>query len=203
MNVVANMTRPKGDPKIIRSGPSSLSGAERLGRALGWFSIGLGLVELLAPARITRTLGMEGKESLVRAFGAREIGHGIVSLSNDQHIGLWSRVAGDGIDIATLMTGLGDANPKRRNVEVAIAMLLGLTALDVTLAQAVTAGHARGRGRRRSYRGRSGFPNGVSAARGAARDFKVPDDMRAIAGSARAPSREAERTAPTEAAPVY
>src|SRR5215208_6410625 len=105
MNYLSNLTRPAGDPRVIRSGPSSLSGADRLSRVLGWFSLGLGLAELLAPRRITMALGMQGNETLVRAYGAREIGSGILSLSVDKNTGLWSRVAGDGLDLATLLTG--------------------------------------------------------------------------------------------------
>jgi hypothetical protein len=56
-----------------------LGAADRLGRALGWFSIGLGVTELLAPRLITRALGMQGSEGLVRAYGAREIGSGLLS----------------------------------------------------------------------------------------------------------------------------
>src|SRR3954470_12864644 len=108
---ISKIARSKGDPTVIHSGPSSLGGADRMAKALGWFSIGLGLTELIAAERITRTLGMEGKEALVRAYGARELGHGIVSLSTEKHLGLLSRVAGDGLDIATLMTAMRDDNP--------------------------------------------------------------------------------------------
>ena len=69
MAYLSNIARSKGDPKITRSGPSSLGTSDRLAKALGWFSLGLGLTELLAPGRITRTLGLEGKEGVVRAFG--------------------------------------------------------------------------------------------------------------------------------------
>ena len=110
---ISNIARSEGDPKVIHSGPSSLGAADRMARALGWFSIGLGLAELIAAKRITRALGMEGKEALVRAYGVRELGHGIVSLSPDKHLGLWSRVAGDGLDIATLVTAMRHDNPKR------------------------------------------------------------------------------------------
>ncbi|MBR0739228.1 hypothetical protein JQ581_20035 [Bradyrhizobium liaoningense] len=41
-----------------------------LARALSWFSIGLGVVEFFAPRRVTATLGMKGRETMVRAFGA-------------------------------------------------------------------------------------------------------------------------------------
>jgi hypothetical protein len=175
---LTNITRSEGDPKVIRSGPSSRGIPDSLAKGLGWFSLGLGLTELLAPQRITRPLGMEGKEALVRAYGVREIGSGILSLSVDKKLGLWSRVAGDGLDIATVLTVLRPDNPKRDNVVVALALLLGITAIDLIDAQATTVLHDRRSGRRRSYRDRSGFPRGVAASRGAARDFKTPPDLR-------------------------
>jgi hypothetical protein len=175
---ISNIARSKGDPKVLRSGPSSLGAADRLAKALGWFSIGLGVAELIAPERFTGALGMEGKEGLVRAFGMREIGHGVVTLSPDKHFGLWSRVAGDGLDIATLLTAMRHDNPKRDNVGVALAAVLGVTLLDVIGAQGVSARHSRSGGRRRSYRDRTGFPQGVHSARGAAKDFQTPPDMR-------------------------
>jgi hypothetical protein len=197
MNYISNIARSEGDPKVLRSGPSSLGASDRLARALGWFSIGLGLAELIAPGRITRALGMEGHETLVRAYGAREIGHGIVSLSPDKHLGLWSRVAGDGLDIATLMRAMRPDNPNRDKVGMALAMVLGVTLLDIIGAQSVTARHSRNRGRRRSYRDRTGFPQGVQAARGAASGFEVPPDMRAAPVLAAVSDRSsAERARP-------
>lgn len=183
MTNISNIARSEGDPKVIQSGPSSLSGVDRLAKGLGWFSIGLGVAELVAANRITRTLGMEGKENLVRACGAREIAHGVLSLSPDKHLGLWSRVAGDGLDIAALMTAMRPDNPKRDNVGMALAAVLGVTVLDVIGAQGVTARHSRGSdSRRRNYLDRSGFPQGVQAAKGAARDFRTPAGMRALPG---------------------
>jgi hypothetical protein len=180
MRYISNIVRSDGDPKVLHSGPSLLSGADRLARSLGWFSIGLGLAELFAAEQMTRALGMEGKEALVRSFGLREIGSGILSLSIDKQAGLWSRVAGDGLDIMMLASELRSDNPKRENVGVALAMVLGVTLLDFIGAQGVTSRHSRNRGRRRDYRDRSGFPKGVGAARGAARkDFEMPREMRA------------------------
>ena len=169
MTYLSNIARSAGDPKVLRSGPSSLGTPDKLAKALGWFSLGLGLAELVAPGRITRALGMEGKEGLVRAYGAREVLAGIVSLSADKQTGLWSRLAGDGLDVAALVPGLRDDNPKRDNVGLALAVVLGVTLLDVIGAQATTARHSRNRGQRRLYHDRSGFPKGIEAARGAAR----------------------------------
>jgi len=179
VNFFSNITRDEGDPKILRTGSSSVGPSDRLSRALGWFSIGLGLVELLAPRRVTTALGMEGNEALVRAYGVREIGGGVLSLSVDKTAGLWSRVAGDGLDIATLLAANHQDNPKRNNVAIGLALVVGVTLLDLAGAMSVSSRHSRGSGRVRDYSDRSGFPRGVEQARGAAKDFKVPADMRA------------------------
>lgn len=177
--IASKIARSEGDPKVVSTGPGSLGSADRLGKALGWFSFGLGLAELFAARRIARALGMEGKEALVRAYGAREIGAGILCLSLDRQVGLWSRVAGDGVDIATLLTGMNSDNPKRDNVMLALAVVVGVTALDVVAAQGTTRRHRRSSAGLRSYSDRSGYPKGIESSRGAAKDLKVPADMRA------------------------
>src|SRR3982751_3410172 len=103
MEKVWNIARRKTDPKVVSTGPSSFSASDRMARNLGWFSFGLGALEIFAPERITRALGMEGQESLVRAYGFREVAAGMLSLSVEKKAGLWSRVAGGGVRVATLM----------------------------------------------------------------------------------------------------
>ncbi len=166
MAKISNFVRSKGDPKIIDSGPSSFAASDRIARNLGWFSLALGALEMLAPERVTRALGMKGEERLIRAFGAREIAAGVLSLSTEKKIGLWSRVAGDGLDIATLIGGLGRDNPKKGNVALALLMVGGITLLDIATAQEVSGRHARGTGARRAYDDRTGYPKGIAASRG-------------------------------------
>ena len=184
MSNITNIARSEGDPKILSAGPSSLPAVDRLGRALGWFSLGLGLMELLAPRRVARTLGMEGHEGLVRAYGAREIGAGMLSLSTERPLGLWSRVAGDALDIGTVMTVARRNERKRGAVGLALAVLAGVAAIDLLAAQAVTAKHSRGAGSRRSYKDRTGYPNGLEAARGAALQMEAWAGQAARPGAA-------------------
>jgi hypothetical protein len=188
---ISNIARSQGDPKVLSTGPGSLDNTDRLARALGWFSIGLGLTELLAPRALTRWLGMDGHERLVRAYGMREIGAGIMTLSPDKGLGLQSRVAGDALDIATLLAGLRTDNPKRDNVMIALAMVLGVTLLDIAGATGVKKSQSRSDRPSRTYRDRSGYPKGLENARGAARDFRTPGDMRAIPMAANTQSRAA------------
>jgi hypothetical protein len=177
MNYMSNIVRSEGDPKVVHSGPSSMGTSDSLAKGLGWFSLGLGITEMFAPRPITRALGMEGKEGLVRAFGAREILHGILCLSADKQIGVQTRVAGDALDIATLLAAYRDDNPKKDNVAVALLMVAGVTLLDLAGSQGAAARHSGDRGRRRMYYDRSGFPRGVESAKGAAKDFRAPRSM--------------------------
>jgi len=176
---VTRIARSQGDPWIKVKGPSSLTGPDRLARALGWFSVGLGVTELVAPGTLARTLGLDGKEGLIRAYGARELASAVPTLSVDKSVGLASRIAGDVLDIVTLASALRRDNPKRGNAAVATALVLGITVLDVVAYAGTKAAHRRerGNGSERDYSDRSGLPRGPQASRGLARkDFQTPPD---------------------------
>lgn len=164
------IARSPGDPTVIQSGPGTKGPTEHLVRGLGWFSVAIGIAELVAPRRITRALGMEGQEGLVRAYGARELGAARLCLSVDTTVGAWSRVAGDVVDIVTLLTAFKDGNAKKRNVGTALLLVAGITLLDLLAAQALVARNSR-RSAPRSYGDRSGFPQGVSEAKGSASEL--------------------------------
>ena len=177
---LTHITRSEGDPRVEKKGQSSMTGADRLARALGWFSIGLGVAELVAPGRIARTLGLDDKQGLIRAYGARELASAVPTLSIDKPIGLASRIAGDALDLGTLATGLKRDNPRRRNAAIATALVAGITLLDLTAFFSVKAAHKRKPTGGRDYSDRSGLPRGPKASRGLARqDFETPADYRA------------------------
>jgi hypothetical protein len=166
----SNIVRSKGDPRIVETGPSLARSEDRLARALGWFSIGVGVMEFFAPRRVTETLGMEGSETLVRAFGIREILSGIMSLSVDKNAGLWARVGGDGLDAAALISGLTPDNPKKGNIALALVMIGGVAMLDYRAAQGTKPRRPLSSARR-LYPSRSGFPKGLEAARSRAKEL--------------------------------
>jgi hypothetical protein len=157
--------------------------ADALARGLGWFSIGLGAVEVLGGKSLARWLGMEQHETLIRAYGVREIvkGVGILS-SSDPTPWIWGRVAGDALDLATLGKGLADPNAERDRVVMAMGAVAGVTVLDIVCANALTGSSQQPRGRQRQlrydYSDRSGLPRPAQQMRGAARDFEAPRDMR-------------------------
>src|SRR2546421_9004412 len=155
----------------------------QLARGVGWFSIALGAAEVLAPQSLTRWLGLQGSEPVVRAYDLREIGTGIGALTSENPAAwIWGRVAGDVLDAATLAPGLDGDNPKRANVALVIAAVLAVAVADLVCAQSLRRDLQADRQRRsetvRDYSRRSGLKRSPEEMRGAARDFVIPEDIR-------------------------
>lgn len=101
-------------------------------RGLGFLSIGLGLGALLVPGSLGRLIGMSEHEGLLRMVGARELASGAALLSQpDPRPGLWSRVAGDAMDLALLGAALRRSNPDRGRAMGALAVVAAIAAIDV------------------------------------------------------------------------
>jgi hypothetical protein len=111
----------------------------QLARALGWFSLGLGLMELVAPRRMASQLGLRGRHRIVRGFGLRELVSGALILLDDGRSPkwLWARVAGDLLDLGVLETAHPYTRRRRRNLLAAKAAVVGATAMDTLTAQRV------------------------------------------------------------------
>ncbi len=163
---------------LVTSRPDrSPTTTDRVARGLGWFSLALGVAEIVAPGKLARALGLEGRERLLQAYGGREIGAGIWALSDTPAPALGSRVAGDFVDLATLAAGIRDGDEEqRRNAWIAIAAVAGITAVDILTASSLTAEQSERRGETgRDYSDRSGFPGGIAKARGTAEGFTPVD----------------------------
>jgi hypothetical protein len=164
---------------VTRRPDRSFTFSDRMARNLGWFSIGLGLAELVAPGKLAGALGLEGQENLIRGYGAREIGAGVWALSDTPAPAIWSRVAGDLLDLGTLAVGARNGDEEqRRNAGLAIAAVAGVTLVDLFTAVSLTRETSQNRGETRDYSDRSGFPGGAAAAKGRASDFRTPQEFR-------------------------
>jgi hypothetical protein len=181
---------------VSRRPDQSMTWSQRTARNLGWFSIGLGLAEIIAPGRLANVLGLEGKENLLRGYGAREIGAGIWALSDTPAPAIWSRVAGDFLDLGTLAGGLRQGNEKqRRAAGIAVAAVAGIALVDLLTAAKLSHEFKRERGETRDYSDRSGFPRGISQARGAA-EGSTPVDFKVTATPERTASERAGELQP-------
>ena len=110
--------------------------SDPLARSLGWLSIGLGLAQLAAPDKGSRWIGLEGDHPvLMRGLGLREIACGIGILNRSGPGWLWSRVAGDTMDMLLLGAALAADGNDRGRVLSAAAGVFGVAALDVLAAR--------------------------------------------------------------------
>ncbi|WP_164101677.1 hypothetical protein [Candidatus Laterigemmans baculatus] len=113
-----------------------------LARGLGWFSIGLGLAELLAPRTVARWSGVS-HPGLIQAYGVREILTGVGILSSSRPAG-WvaARVAGDALDLATIGEAAYEDDEQRRRAGLAAATVAGVMAVDLLCYSELRAGEA-------------------------------------------------------------
>ncbi|MCW2962128.1 MAG: cyclase [Thermoleophilia bacterium] len=112
---------------------SSLAGP--LARGLGWFSLGLGLAELLAPRSVAKMIGVPpttGTLAVTQLMGVRELVHGLGILSSDRPAPwVWTRVAGDALDLGLLSRNLDRAGANRTRVAGAMLAVAGTTLGDL------------------------------------------------------------------------
>lgn len=107
--------------------------ARRAAHGLGWFSIGLGLAELLAGRSLASGLGTKDSIALIRGYGVRELicGVGLLASKQPHPAWLWARVAGDAIDLASLEAALSYRRTSHEAVVLSLLAVLGVTALDL------------------------------------------------------------------------
>lgn len=128
---------PSHSPPDVRYAPGL-----GLARGLGWFSIGLGLAELLAPRAVGRWTGVH-HPALLQAYGVRELVCGVGILSSDRPTGwLAARVAGDALDLATLAETVFETPEDRQRAAVAAAAVAGVMVLDVLCCSQLSAAAA-------------------------------------------------------------
>lgn len=127
--------------------PEPAPGQERLVKGLGWFSIALGLAELLAPRALARLIGAPQLRTILPSLGLREILPGIGILSGYGRGGwLWARVLGDIMDLSILGKAFDSRKSNRDKLQVTTASVIGVTLLDVFTALQ----HSRKAGRQKN-----------------------------------------------------
>src|SRR3954454_19246032 len=113
--------------------------ADPMAKALGLFSLGLGLAQLAAPRRLMNAIGVEDTDrnrDTMLALGLREFTSGIGILGPGNTAGwLQARVGGDVMDLALLAGAFRSDDRDRRRLNMALAAVAGALVLDVMAAR--------------------------------------------------------------------
>src|ERR1051325_6183636 len=120
--------------------------AKKLAKGLGWFSVGLGLAELLAPRAIASISGVSKERTgFIRLYGLGELAAGIMIFTQEKRVeAAWSRPAADALDLTSLGVSATSSAAKLGRVAFATANVLAVTALDVMCAMQLSNGHKHG-----------------------------------------------------------
>lgn len=114
----------------------SVSATRNLVKGLRGASLGLGVTEIVAPRKVAAMSGVPDNRrsrSTIRALGVRELGHAAALFFGPSQL-VWTRVAGDAIDLAALGAGMSSRNASRVRGAAAAVGLVGITAVDVLAA---------------------------------------------------------------------
>lgn len=110
-----------------------------LARGLGLFSLALGATELAMPRALAKLIGVDpggSTPTIMRILGAREIIAGIGVLASPQRpLPLWSRVAGDLVDLGLLGLAAGTKRTSGMRIAGAVAAIAGVMAIDILAAR--------------------------------------------------------------------
>lgn len=113
-----------------------------LAKGLGWFSIGLGVTQLVAPRRLSQLIGVQDRPVLMRILGVREILSGVGILAHRPAPWLWTRVAGDAMDLTLLGTAMASGDADKAKLIAATSAVAAVASLDAWTSVRTT---ARGR----------------------------------------------------------
>ncbi|HVV86958.1 MAG TPA: SRPBCC family protein [Kofleriaceae bacterium] len=105
----------------------------RAAQGMAWFSIGLGLTQLLAPRAVSRLIGVKhGRGTIMRLFGLRELVSGLGLLSQ-RRAAAWTgaRVVGDVLDLAAIGAAMVRPGNDRVRLAAAAGAVVAATALDL------------------------------------------------------------------------
>lgn len=123
---------------------------DRVAKGLGWASLALAASMVAAPAAVARAAGVDDDRKaagIIRLVGGREVAQGLLLLLGPRRR-VWTRVAGDVIDLSLLATAVAArTGERRRRSSGAFGTILALTALDVAAAALIARRNQRGKGR--------------------------------------------------------
>jgi uncharacterized membrane protein len=108
---------------------------DRLARALGWASLGLGVPGVARPGAVAKAVGVDdapAQRAVATVVGVRELAAAAGLLQRTSPAWLWARVGGDAMDLALLGRALKNHDRRSlRRTAVVTASVVGITAVDL------------------------------------------------------------------------
>lgn len=109
-----------------------------IAQGLAYFSVGIGLAEVIAPQKMARLIGVRRSNAkLIRLFGIRELASGISIFAQRKQPAkaVWSRVAGDAADLTAMGLAFTSPHTQKKKLAIATANVAAVSALDVLCAR--------------------------------------------------------------------
>jgi uncharacterized membrane protein len=120
---------------------NTAANTDALVKGLAAASLGLGLSEVLAPRKVAAVAGVNDtrrSQAVIRALGLRECGHAAALVFGPNKL-VWTRVAGDVLDVGVLLAGIAKRERgQRRRGTVSALLLAGIGAVDLYAALRTT-----------------------------------------------------------------
>ena len=111
--------------------------AQKIARALGWFTLGLGVTEMVAPRAVANFVGRSWRPSETRLMGLRKVLAGVGTITGAQWTGRsWARVGGNLLELARSRKSKPPVTKMRRSstavcAAVAVGALAGAAIINV------------------------------------------------------------------------
>ncbi len=106
----------------------------RLAQALGWFSLGLGSVQLVAPGAVNRLIGVRDDTKarvIQRMIGLQELSAAAGILPRARPLGwFWSRTSGDVLHLGLLLRAWAGRRESTPRLTAAIGSIVGCLVAD-------------------------------------------------------------------------
>lgn len=123
------------------------NGSDRMSRAIGWSSLGIGTAQLAAPSAIAGAIGLlpgtrVAAATRVMGLANLAIGTGII-MRPQLGSRMWARFAGDALGLGLLVWALRGERASGRRLAGALAASAGLLAIDALAARRLKRAHQR------------------------------------------------------------
>jgi hypothetical protein len=108
-----------------------------LARALGWLSVGIGVVVVALPGPLMKAIGLGDRPNLGRLLGVRDLVLGTGLLLGQNNKAAWCRARGiaDALDVALIAGGAATGAFRRDRAPIGVASGASFSALSFLLAR--------------------------------------------------------------------